>query len=508
MNHRTKILTINIMLFALLFFTCQFTLKGVGAGSSERNAVYFSIFIILMSGRKGSFWFIAFPLFFIMAIYTPIGLMFSLPTYQSISSILSTNILETREFLSQASIYNIIYPLLLISGMLLFRFFYIKTKSQLHMNKLILVLFLTYSFLLSNSSIFYQDIVESINKVRATNFEIKNYKNTWGQSNSINGGYDRYVIVIGESARSDYINAFGYKLDNSPFMSSHGTSIKGLISGGSNTVASLSRMLTKTNNNEPNYDKNIIGLANGAGIKTYWISNQGFISDCDTPISLIANQSTKKYFLKYGAFNSENTSDFMLLEKTREIIDKNNKNKELIVVHLYGSHPKPCKRVIDYDGSFKSNDNKKENVVCYVNSIQKTDEFLKELNEQLYQSWKKNNITYSMLYFSDHGMVHEESGNKINMIHGESKHSYEIPLFKIDYNDSKRTYCESRKNGLNFIDGIANWMNIKNSNIPEEYNLFDCKNDDSKNLSYENAKRNQSNDIDAITDGITNKTNH
>ncbi|MCV5527056.1 hypothetical protein OFN18_33855, partial [Escherichia coli] len=79
-----------------------------------------------------------------------------------------------------------------------------------------------------------------------------------------------------------------------PFMSrANGYLIDGLMSGGTNTVASLRLMLTKPNVDrwEPNYSLNIIDLIKSAGIETYWISNQGYFGKYDTPISAIASKS-------------------------------------------------------------------------------------------------------------------------------------------------------------------------------------------------------------------------
>ena len=181
----------------------------------------------------------------------------------------------------------------------------------------------------------------------------------------------------------DYINAFGYPLNNSPFMSGQGLIVKGLISGGSNTVASLSNMLTKNDQGQANFNKNIIDLANSAGLTTYWLSNQGFISDADTPISLIATKSQYKDFIKYGAFNSQNSSDFELVDRFKQIVDKNTDQPKLIIVHLYGSHPKPCARVNDYPEQFRANKKEQKQIACYVNSIKKTDDVLKEINSIL-----------------------------------------------------------------------------------------------------------------------------
>lgn len=472
---------LTLLLLVALFFTCQFTLKGIGAGSSEKNAAIFMLFIILLSFSSFTFWYIAFPIFLLMALYTPVGIVFGLPTYQSIASIISTNITETEEFLSQFSLYHLLYPVFLLTAFLTIRTLYVKNRLTIHSSKPLLVIFLLLSFFNLPAGLFYSDLFGALVKLKKEGVEIASYKNGWGAVSATGSEYDRYVVVIGESVRADYINALGYPLKNTPFMSSHGLSVKGLISGGSNTVASLSNMLTRNVDGEPDYSKNIVDLANSAGFETYWLSNQGFVSEVDTPVSLIANLSAHKKFIKYGAFNSKNTSDFMLVPLLRDVVSQPLRKKEFIVIHLYGSHPKPCGRVDDFDGGFYSSKPDLANVACYVNSIKKTDEILKEFNNILQESYTKSGIRYSLIYFADHGLAHELSGDKINLLHGESINTYSVPLFNISSDSAERKFCQSDKSGLKMVDGMAHWAGIKNSYLDEDYSLFDCKADPAVN---------------------------
>ncbi|WP_239505923.1 sulfatase-like hydrolase/transferase, partial [Proteus mirabilis] len=168
--------------------------------------------------------------------------------------------------------------------------------------------------------------------------ELKKDSN-WKAVSSFNPQYNTYVLIIGESARRDYHHAYGYPINNTPFMSSsNGVLIDGLVSGGTNTISSLRLMLTKPNttNWEPDYSLNFIDLAKSAGIKTYWLSNQGFLGDSDTPISAIASKSDSKFFTKSGGYNSNNTSDFALIKKVEDVVKEHDDEHKLIVIHLYG----------------------------------------------------------------------------------------------------------------------------------------------------------------------------
>ena len=111
------------------------------------------------------------------------------------------------------------------------------------------------------------------------------------------------------------------------FMSSaNGTLIDGMTSAGTNTIASLRLMLTLPNKKswEPHYDLSLLDLVKSAGVKTYWISNQGFLGEYDTPISSLASKADETIFLKNGgSFNSTNYSDFDLLPKFAQVLEAN-----------------------------------------------------------------------------------------------------------------------------------------------------------------------------------------
>ena len=82
--------------------------------------------------------------------------------------------------------------------------------------------------------------------------------------------------------------------------SANGTLIDGMTSAGTNTVASLRLMLTLPDKEkwEPNYDLSLVDLIKSAGLKTYWLSNQGFLGEYDTPVASLASKSDETIFLK------------------------------------------------------------------------------------------------------------------------------------------------------------------------------------------------------------------
>lgn len=473
------------LLFALfcLYFACRLMLQGSGfyPNPSLSDIALFAILIVIFNASQKLFYFVLLPFVLLYAFYTPVGLTFGAPSYQYIASVFATDLLESKEFLSQLPASNYLAALAIIALVLAFRVITQKNKLYLHKNKTFLAA-IAVLMLFSNSPFtFVKETYTAGMKVKNELERLNNLsiQSEWGQSALTNSKYDDYVLIIGESGRKDYHHAYGYPVKNTPFMSNaNGVLIDGFTSGGTNTIASLKLMLTKpdTQNWEGNYGLNLIDLIKSAGVRTYWLSNQGYLGEFDTPISAIANKSDEKIFLKSGDSLNTNISDFKLLPKLSQIIEQPATGKRFIVVHLYASHPITCDRLDDYPKIFKDDELPKKyfNVNCYVSSIKKTDEVIKQIYQELVKNKQKTDRTFSMIYFSDHGLAHHMEGDNI-VIHnssGKSKRHHDIPLFKISSDDTARHVYKVFKSGLNFTDGIANWIGISNPIINKEIDLF------------------------------------
>ena len=112
---------------------------------------------------------------------------------------------------------------------------------------------------------------------------------------------------------------------------------------------------------------------------------------------------------------------------------------------------------------------------CYVSSIKKTDEFLKRVYEQLEENSTKTGRTFSMIYFSDHGLCHQQDEKNNVLLFNQncfSREHHDIPLFKLSSDDSERKEYKAFKSGLNFLEGVATWIGIKNPKLTQEEDLF------------------------------------
>lgn len=474
--------------FGLAYLAAYLMMMGSGFFPAPAffDTLLFALCILLLVGSKKSFYWLLLPVSVIYALYTPIGLTFGAPSYQYVASVFATDVQESKEFFSQIPLLHYAATLVILLAMSLLRKISRLYQLQFHHNRAFVTLSIAALFSAIAPFKFLKEGVNSIVQVKNELERLNSLtiESQWGTSTLEHAKYDDYVLVIGESARKDYHHAYGYPTPNTPFMShAKGTLVDGFTAGGTNTIASLKLMLTKpdTSKWEGDYSHTLVDLIKSAGIKTYWLSNQGYLGNYDTPISSIANKSDEKLFLKAGDSLNQNISDFALLPKFETLISQPYQGKRFIFVHLYGSHPITCDRLEDYTKLYDDSKiaKKYHNVNCYVSSMKKTDEVLEKIYQQLVKQQEKTKRTFSMIYFSDHGLAHNISPENI-VIHnssGKSKLHFDIPLFKISSDDTQRQVHKVFKSGLNFTDGIAKWVGITNPKLNQNADLFNNKAD-------------------------------
>ena len=213
------------------------------------------------------------------------------------------------------------------------------------------------------------------------------------------------ILVIGESASRDYMKAINhnYAYNTTPWLSEADKSENFTIyphaySVGGNTVLALSRALTEFNqydNNSFNQSCSIVDIAQKAGYKVHWYSNQGHIGSADTPITLVAETSDVSKWTKQGVNKIQ--YDESLLSYLDEVDPTKN---NFVVLHLKGNHFNFLNR---YPESFTKfgTPGKYDLELNYANSIAYTDYVL----QQIYEFAKDKLNLQSMVYFSDHATI-------------------------------------------------------------------------------------------------------
>ncbi|MGC6248542.1 phosphoethanolamine transferase, partial [Bisgaard Taxon 45] len=283
---------------------------------------------------------------------------------------------------------------------------------------------------------------------------------------SVNSKYDNYVLVIGESMRADYMSVYGYPIETTPFLNrTKETIFTHYISSAPNTQPSLLHTLYDKENDNIKPNNNIINLANYAGFNTYWFSNQGILGYADTAASRIGLSAQYHMFTKKGGYDDSRINDFKLLEYFDEFLLNAKKSKNLFIFHLMGSHADFCTRLSDSPEPYFIN----KDMTCYLETIKQTDLFLEKLIRRLGDLG-----SYSVIYFSDHGLSHYGKDDKdLTLKHNNKfKENYHVPFIQISSDDTAQKRIHVYRSGMDFLNGFAEWLGIEEPSLTRPYSFF------------------------------------
>lgn len=498
----------------LLFFSFLTVILSPEKGTHYGFAATYILFYLIYVFNEKLFFFVLLFITICLSCYYPIFVHHSSLNSGIVAAVLETNVAESLEFLKKFSLSDFILPFLyVLSFVILMRLKKFNKKGQnieqgelkkqrlLHTVLSLVVIFcITFSptqyyfkfrddddlnahWTLANSPVnvisFYGNIYESITDYFIEKKELAEAQNLispW-QVASVESKYKNYVLIIGESARKDYLSTYGFNIKTSPFLDSvNGYINSGYIAAAPATYHSfLNSFYLKKKNEQTgkrDYSYNIVTLAKSAKIKTFWLSNQGTLGKYDTIASRIGVSADFSYFTKKAGYNTDNVNDFKLIEilkqKINEQTENDNTGARLYILHLMGSHAAFCSRLEKDEHQYEFIN---KNVSCYVNTILKTDRLIEKVVDVL----KEKNESYSVIYFSDHGLSHtdKEDKEKISLDHGvEYKQNYAVPFVKISSDDTERKTVNTQRSALNFIYGFSQWLGIKTKELNRDYDFF------------------------------------
>ncbi|MDR1450849.1 MAG: phosphoethanolamine transferase [Helicobacteraceae bacterium] len=475
---------------------CIFQAVGVGLPIIER--IIASIALIWFARYYKIVAIAIFIVFVVPLFYLPAGFEYGAPTSGYIAAVFETNPNETAEFLSILPIRNFFYPAALLA-VLAYALFWRRLyppppppNGQVsgHAKTAALIVIIITLFFSSIPYRFYRAIYKSyvayadlIAKAEAT--PIKKYE-IIKRADAANK--DIRIVVIGESVRKDYLSVYGYPHQTTPFLdNANGVFIDKMIAAGPSTMASLSRMLTAKENGQIDWSRTIVTLGSQIGYETYWISNSGFAGKTATAVSLIASRSDRSIFLNTaGSVNSGAVDDFAALGKFDEILQTPAQTPKLVFIHMAGSHSEACNRLYGFPNRFNLPYGEEHN--CYLATIDKLDSFIKALIDQT----KRQKLSWSLIYFSDHGQEHYGDKKQIGLRHGgRAKQSYEVPLFLLDDNATEHIVIKRQISGLHLIDLVASWLGAETDRTDSRYTFTDFLEDsaiDTSNGAFDNLK--------------------
>lgn len=230
-----------------------------------------------------------------------------------------------------------------------------------------------------------------------------------------------YVIVIGESASRDYMQAYGGPVQNTPWMAAMGKNAGFVLFTNAyatdiTTVPALCAALEKgnwyTGLKFPN-SPTLLTVSKAAGLKTIWISNQTRYAAFGTPISGIASFADEQVFPEkaVGPLSNVDVLDIRLLPYLDETLMRHDSSANmLIVVHIVGSHAPYYKRYSEQTRKMLAFDEKQSAIMEqtgdadrlkeYYASLLETDRLLQQIFERLD---KLLGVPVVLVYMSDHG---------------------------------------------------------------------------------------------------------
>ena len=499
MNSKPFAKNVLLSILCLLFVAYSSAIAFFGSGALTEYLPYFSssngggykycispllivfLFAVCCFFNKFTFWFILFPIILLMDLYFPIGIAFGVPNDGQVASAFNTDPAEALEFFRTILGWTVIFPISGIFALLAAYFLTLKRRLSWPSSKfLIFILVVALSISTGTFKSLHAGFKHTSTALKGISDlkKSESIKTKW----QIKDSHPRkqiYVLVIGESARRDYMHAYGYPIENTPFMESKGVLLDGAVSADDYTIPSIQKMLTLQKDfdlkgEKPNLEYNVIDAANLAGYETYWLSNQGKINKKDTPITVIANRAHHAKWIKESKDRSERVSDSDLLPLLEKAIYNDPAEKtKFIILHLMGSHSAVCERLIEQPLIGAVKNDYFQDPLCYVSSIKQTDNLLKNIDQILRKSGK----TYSVIYLADHGVSHNVIKGKIVMNHASPASEHRsIPLYKFEDNNEVSKKIKAVKFMSNLTEGILFWLGIDTSEISSPRDLFSKNN--------------------------------
>lgn len=289
----------------------------------------------------------------------------------------------------------------------------------------------------------YQQHMEELRELTALRTELARSRTQVAEwAVRYHGEDQRTVIwVIGESTNRNNMSLYGYARPTTPGLDAmrHDMMVfSDVVSSEPATMGSLINMLTPADLEQPEAWKkkpDMMQLANAAGYKTFWLSNQ---AASDGWLSLVAEQADAVVYNNKGEGRGENNLDAELLPYVEKAL-ADPAPKKLIVVHLLGAHPTYDMR---YPKSFARFDDVSDSVASAMKSANRSFWIRQQRDEYdnaiLYGDYVLSEILrragtasggkpVALLFSADHGQEVGHTRNHAGQAPAENN-GYEIPF--------------------------------------------------------------------------------
>lgn len=351
----------------------------------------------------------------------------------AILAILQTNFNEAKEYANDNfSVYHVMFLCLYIIFI-----FILKNKILFNKHKGFVLLFLSIFLSLigiqkANENILLPIFIKTKEYIQYYNnfdkYKLERKDNLLKLVENTKDIKGVFVLVIGESQNKNYMSAYGYSRNSTPWLNKIKDNynvifFKNAYSCHTHTIPVLTYALTEKNQyNNINFGKanSLVEVVEAVGCETVWLSNQSKYGIYDTPITVIASEANQQIWINNyeGEGTKANYYDLKLIEELNKI---KYTDKMFIVIHLMGNHGSYDER---YPDEFKKFIGGKD-VDEYDNSILYNDYVV----QNLYKKLSTLPDFKCMVYFADHADVpREHLGHDVNRYIPEMT---EIPFYML-----------------------------------------------------------------------------
>lgn len=251
---------------------------------------------------------------------------------------------------------------------------------------------------------------------------------------------ENHIILIGESVNRNHMSLYGYDKKTTPKLDELRRELivfDNVISTHSQTLPSIKTIMTgeKYSSKGEFYKlSTLIDNLREKGYYTKWISNQAVVGLWDNYLSILSMTANSRKFVNLTGSSDRATSsisyDEKLLPYIKESIDNNLNKKQVIFVHLMGSHITYKNRYPDNHNVFKTAGDERERIIEeYDNSIHYTDSIIAKVISILKNNKVKSSKKQTLTYLADHG---EEIYDTTDF-YGHDWHRLTPNLFEIPY---------------------------------------------------------------------------
>lgn len=280
-----------------------------------------------------------------------------------------------------------------------------------------------------------------------------------------------HIFIIGESATRNHMGIYGYARDTTPKLSSLKNELivlDNVISSHVQTQASLRVALTAavgSDGDDYRDAPSVIDVANIAGYKTYWISNQ---QPQRATIASISHQANVTHYISndFNGVEVRRFDEYMLDSIKNAIADP--APFKAIFIHTMGSHANYENRYPESFDQFHDRkvtgyqtelaDREIDAINAYDNSILYTDSFVSDVINLLKRGNPKS--TRTLTYFSDHGEeVFQNDNIKGHTPDNLTESMLEIPfiVWSSDQNSTDIISLKENKHKAFMLDGFFSY---------------------------------------------------